>query len=53
MRFLTLEVPENIAEFANIVVLNEVAGNEPPHLYLHCLPSKSLNSQYDIHVVWT
>ena len=28
-----------IAEFANIVYLDEVAHNEPPHLDLHCLPS--------------
>ena len=28
-----------IAEFANIVDLDEVADNEPPHLDLPCLPS--------------
>ena len=39
-----------MVEYANIVDLDEVAQNEPPHLDLHCFPS-SLNSQYDI--VWT
>ena len=28
-----------IAEFANSIVLDEVAHNEPPLLDLHCLPS--------------
>ena len=28
-----------IDEFANSVDLDEVAHNEPPHLYLHCLHS--------------
>ena len=27
------------AEFANTVNPDEVAHNEPPHLYLHCLPA--------------
>ena len=27
------------AEFANIVDLDEIAYNEPPHQDLHCLPS--------------
>ena len=30
---------DETAEFANSVVLDEVAHNEPPHLDLHCLPS--------------
>ena len=30
-----------IAEFVNRVDLDEVAHNEPPHLDLHCLPSKA------------
>ena len=35
------QVPETkIAEFANRVDLDEVAHNEPPHLDLHCLPSR-------------
>ena len=29
-----------MAEFANGVDLDEVAHNEPPHLDLHCLPSR-------------
>ena len=33
------------AKFANNVDQDEAAHNEPPHLDLHCLPSKSLNSQ--------
>ena len=54
IHFLTLRVPwTNITEFANSADLDEVAYNEPPHLDLHCLPSKSLNSQYDINIVWT
>ena len=37
---LTLQVPKTKkAELANSVVLDKVAHNEPPHLYLHCLPS--------------
>ena len=37
---LTLLVPETkIAKFANSIVLDEVAHNEPPHLDLHYLPS--------------
>ena len=37
---LTIKVPETkTAEFANSVVLDEVAHNEPPHLDLPCLPS--------------
>ena len=36
------------AKFANGLDLDEVAHNEPPHLDLHCLPSRSLNSQYNI-----
>ena len=28
-----------LAKFANSIDLDEVAHNEPPHLYLHCLPS--------------
>ena len=28
-----------MAEIANNVDLDEVAGDEPPHLDLHCLPS--------------
>ena len=40
------QVPETkIAEFANSEDLDEVAHNEPLHQDLHCLPSKSLNSQ--------
>ena len=35
-----LQVPEKkIAKFANSIVIDEVAHNEPPHLDLHCLPS--------------
>ena len=35
----TLNVPKaKISEFANIVDLDKVAHNEPPHLDLHCLP---------------
>ena len=38
---LTLEVPEmKIDEFANSIDLDEVAHIEPPHLDLHCLPSR-------------
>ena len=37
-----------IAEFANRVDLDEAAHDAPPHLDLHYLPCKSLNSQYDI-----
>ena len=49
---LILYVPETkVAEYANMVDLDEVAHNEPCHLDLHCLPPMSLNSQYDI--VWT
>ena len=34
------ELPEmKRAEFANSVDLHEVTHNEPPDLYLHCLPS--------------
>ena len=29
-----------IAEFANSIDLDEVAHNEPPHLDLHCMPSR-------------
>ena len=29
-----------MAEFANSVDLDEVAQNEPPHLDIHCLPSR-------------
>ena len=38
--YRALSVPETkLAEFANGVVLDEVAHNEPPHLDLHCLLS--------------
>ena len=44
-----VKVPEikNVG-FSNRVNPDEMAHHKPPHLYLHCLPSKSLNSQYDI-----
>ena len=29
-----------MAEFANRVDLDDVVYNEPPHLDLHCLPSR-------------
>ena len=49
---LTLKLPvTKIAEFANSIAHDKVAHDEPPHLDLLCLPSKSLNSHYD--VVWT
>ena len=35
----SLSTREENAEFANIVDLDEVAHNEPPHLDVHCLPS--------------
>ena len=36
----TLYGPETkMADFANSVDLDEVAHNDPPHLYLHFLPS--------------
>ena len=38
-RVNSLSTRDEIAEFANIVDLDEVAHNEPPHLHLHCLPS--------------
>ena len=38
---LILEVlKDEIAEFAYRADPNEVTHNEPPHLDLHCLPSK-------------
>ena len=37
LTFYVLET--KIAEFANIVELDEVAHDEPPHLDLHCLLS--------------
>ena len=36
-----------IAECANTVDQDEKAHNEPSHLDLQCLPSKSWNFQYD------
>ena len=36
-----------IVEFANREDPDEMAHNEPSHLDLHCLPSNSLNSQFD------
>ena len=37
---LTLQLSATkIAEFANSVVLDEVAHHEPPHLDLHCSPT--------------
>ena len=40
MGFNSLLVPETkIAKFANTVDSDEVTHNEPPPLYLHCLPS--------------
>ena len=35
-----LSTRDEIAEFANSVDLEEVVHNEPPHLDLHCLPSR-------------
>ena len=51
----SLTIPETkIAKFAPSIDLDEVAHDEPPHLELHCLPSR-LSSQYKIawalHVV--
>ena len=33
----SLSIRDKNTEFANSVDLDEVAHNEPPHLYLHCL----------------
>ena len=39
-KWVTPELTEmKIAEFANIIDLDEVVHNEPLHLDLHCLPS--------------
>ena len=31
---------DEIADFANSVAIDEMAPDEPPHLNLHCLPSR-------------
>ena len=43
LRYQCLRHQEStVTDYANSVDPDEVAQNEPPHLYLHCLPSSGL-----------
>ena len=48
---ITLKGPKmkiHVVELGNRIVPDGVAYYEPPHLYLHYLPSSFFNSQYEI-----